>query len=76
MNITLTAGLSEGGECANCFLKIVKGKRCMHLHIKKVRIVGPIAKSHHEEICPLCSMELFDQHGRETGKMRTMVEVE
>lgn len=72
MNISLVAGVSEGGECANCFSSLRKGEPCLRLEIKKVKILGVIPVSKVEEICVLCEVSLLDEHGRahvELGKM-------
>ena len=64
MNISLTAGISEGGECANCFLSLKKGESCLVLVIRKVMILGIVPVSKREEICVLCDASLLDEHGR------------
>lgn len=64
MNISLVAGVSEGGECANCFLALKKGESCLVLGIKKVKILGIVPVSKREEVCVMCVPSLLDELGR------------
>jgi len=63
MNIALTAGTSEGGKCANCFVALSKGERCLVLEIKKIEFLL-VSMSHREEVCVMCEVSLLDEHGR------------
>lgn len=68
MNIDIRRGPSSGEECADCLMKSKEGTDVIHLTIKKVKIVGPIAVEKKVEVCLLCGMGLLDTLGRSLTK--------